>query len=50
MVDRGALVGFEPARVVTRVAANLSRIAKKSSDLIWGADVNVVGADVNVEE
>ena len=34
VVDQGALVGFKPAKVVTRVATNFSRIAKRSSDLI----------------
>ena len=50
MVDQGALVGFEPAKAVMRVAMNLSRMAERSSDLIWGADVDVAGADVEVEE
>ena len=48
--SQGVLVGFEPAKVVMRVAVNFSRIAKRSSNLIWGADVDVVGTEVEVKE
>ena len=38
-------MGFVPAKVVMRVAVNFSRIAMRSSDLIWGDNVEVVGID-----
>lgn len=48
-------MGFAPARAVTRVVANLSSIADKSSVLIWvddgtgSEDVEVVGAGGKIE-
>ena len=43
------MVGLEADNAVTRVAANFSKIANRSSDLICGADVEVVGINAEVE-
>jgi hypothetical protein len=43
------LFGLDPAKAVTSVDANFSKIADKSSDLICGAEVKVVGTEVNVK-
>ena len=50
LLGRGLVIGLEPANAVRSVAANVSRIAVRSSDLICGKDVKVVGTDVEVEE
>jgi hypothetical protein len=44
------MLDFEPARAVTSVVANFSNIAERSSDLICGAEVEVVIADDEVDE
>ena len=40
---------FEPANAVTRVAANFSNIAERSSCLICGAEDDIVGTEVEVD-
>jgi hypothetical protein len=43
------LFGLDPAKVVMSVDANFSKIVYTSSDLICGANVEVVGTEVDVE-
>ena len=47
---RGALLGLEPANAVMRVDANFSKSAFKSSVLMCGADIEVKGTEVDVED
>jgi hypothetical protein len=46
---RGVEVEFDAVIAVMIVVANLSRIAMRSSCLIWGAEDEIVGTEFEVE-